>query len=115
MFKVFLQKNLKEFKSFVNSIWKKLKKYSQYQLKKVYDWASHLEHFQSILTEVDLTTAFTKSRMVRYFEKGLKPSIKAKIDQDATYLENYEELVAKVIRAKAKVGLRPSFYVRKTN
>ena len=44
-FKAFLQKNLRESKSFVNSIWKKLKRDSQYQLEEVYDWTSYLEHF----------------------------------------------------------------------
>ena len=53
--------------------------------------------------------------MVRYFEKGLKPSIKAEMNQDATHLDNYEELVAKVVRAKVKTGLRPSFYVWETD
>ena len=32
----------------------------------------------------------TESKMVRYFEEGLKPFIKAEIDQDAIYLDNYE-------------------------
>ena len=36
-FKVFLQNNLGESKSFVDSIWKKLKRDFQYQLKEVYD------------------------------------------------------------------------------
>ena len=53
--------------------------------------------------------------MVRYFEKGLKPSIKAEMDQDATHLDDYEELVAKAVRAEAKAGLRPSSYVRETD
>ena len=53
--------------------------------------------------------------MVRYFEEGLKPSIKAEMDQDAHLLDDYEELVAKAIRAKAKAGLRPSSYVRETD
>ena len=44
-FKAFLQKNLGESKSFVDSIWKKLKWDSQYQLKEIYNWASHLEYF----------------------------------------------------------------------
>ena len=43
-FKAFLRKNLGESKSFVDSIWKKLKRDSQYQLEEVYDWASHLEY-----------------------------------------------------------------------
>ena len=43
--------------------------------------------------------------MIRYFEKGLKPSIKAKTDMDAIYLNNYKEQVAKTVRTEAKVGL----------
>ena len=53
----------------------------------------------------------TESTMVRYCEKSLKPSIKAKIDQDASHLDDYKELVAKAVKAEAKVGLQPSFYV----
>ena len=104
-----------ESKSFVDSIWRKLKRDSQYQLEEVYDWASHLEHLQFILMEFDPAAASTESTMVRYFEKDLKPSIKAEIDQDATHMDDYEELVAKTLRAKAKVGLRASFYVRETH
>ena len=102
-FKAFLQKNLGESKSFVDSIWKKFKRDSQYQ------------HLQSILMEFDPAAAPTESTMVRYFEEGLKPSIKAEMNQDATYLDDYEELVAKAIRAEAKAGLRPSSYVRETD
>ena len=53
--------------------------------------------------------------MVRYFEEGLKPSIKAEMDQDATHLDDYEELVSKAVRAEAKAGLRPSSYVREAD
>ena len=84
-------------------------------MEEVYNWASHLEQLQSIFIEFDPATAPTESTIVRYFEKGLKPSIKAKINQDATYLDNYKELVAKAERAKAKAGLRPSSYIRETN
>ena len=79
-FKVFLQKNLGESKSFVNNIWRKFKWDSQYQLEKIYKWASHQEHLHFILMEFDLAAAPTESTIVRYFEKGLKPSIKAEID-----------------------------------
>ena len=47
--------------------------------------------------------------MVRYFKKSLKSSIKAKIAWDATYLNDYEKLVIKKIRAEVKTGLQPSF------
>ena len=104
-----------ESKSFVDSIWKKLKRDSQYQLEEVYNWVSHLEHLQSILMEFDPAATPTESIMVRYFEKDLKPSIKAEMDQDATHLDDYEELVAKAVRAEAKAGLRPSFYVREAD
>ena len=110
-----MRKNLGESKSFIDSIWRKLKRDSQYQLKEVYDWASHLEHLQSILMEFDPAAAPTESTMVRYFEEGLKPSIKAEMNQDATHLDDYKELVAKAVRAKAKADLRPSSYMREAN
>ena len=53
--------------------------------------------------------------MVRYFEKGLKPSIKAEMDQDDSQLIDYEELVAKAVKTEAKAGLRPSSYMRETD
>ena len=46
-----------------------------------------------------------ESTIVRYFEEGLKLSIKAEINQDATQLNNYKELIAKAVRAKAKTDL----------
>ena len=104
-----------ESKSFVNSIWRKLKRDSQYQLEEVYNWASHLEHPQSILIEFDPAIAPTESTIVRYFEEGLKPSIKAEIYLDVTYLDDYEELVSKAVRAETKAGLQPSSYVREAN
>ena len=114
-FKAFLWKNLGESKSFVNGIWRKLKRDSQYQLEEIYDWASHLKHLQSILLEFDPVAVPTEVTMVRYFEEGLKPSTKAKMDQDNSQLINYEELVAKAVRAEAKAGLRPSSYMRETD
>ena len=57
----------------------------------------------------------TEITMVKYFKEGLKPSIKAEMDQDDSSLINYEELVAKAVRAEAKAGLRPSSYVQETD
>ena len=37
------------------------------------------------------------------------------MDQDASYLDDYEELIAKVIKAKAKAGLQLSSYIRETD
>ena len=74
-------------------------------MEEVYNWASHLEYLKSILIEFDLAAAPTESTMVRYFKRGQKPSIKAEMDQDITHLDNYEVLIAKAVRAKAKAGL----------
>ena len=67
-FKAFLQKNLEEPKSFVDRIWKKLKRDSQYQFEEVYNCASHHEHLQFILIEFDPVATPTESTIVRYFE-----------------------------------------------
>ena len=84
-------------------------------MEEVYNSASHLEQFQSILMEFDPTAISTESTMVRYFKENLKPSIKAKMHQDTIHLDDNEELVAKLVRAKAKASLRPSFYVQKAD
>lgn len=49
--------------------------------------------------------------MIRYFEEGLKTSIKVEIDQDAAQLDDYKKLVVKVVKTKAKPGLQRSSYV----
>lgn len=53
--------------------------------------------------------------MVRYFKESLKPSIKVEINQDATQLDTYEKLVAKVVKAKAKAGMQPGLYIQETD
>ena len=37
------------------------------------------------------------------------------MDQDASYLDDYEELVVEAVRAEVKAGLRPSSYVQETD
>lgn len=68
---------------FINNIQKKIKKDSQYQLKEIYNWTFYLKYLQSILIEFDLATVPIESTMVKYFEKRLKFSIKAEMDQNA--------------------------------
>ena len=43
-FKVFLQKNFGSSQAFIDSIWSKFSRYSQYQLEEVRDWVSHLQY-----------------------------------------------------------------------
>lgn len=61
--------------------------------------------------EFDPSAIPTELIMVRYFEKSLITSIKAEKNQDVTHLDNYEKLVANVVRAKAKTGLQSSSYI----
>ena len=77
-FKAFLRKDLRSFQAFIDSIWSKFRKDSQYQLEEARDWASHLQHLQSILSELDWTP--NKLTMIRYFREGLKSSIKVKME-----------------------------------
>ena len=65
------------------------------------DWAAHLEYLQSILLEFDADGALKEGTMIRYFRKGLRPSIQAEIEQHGRKLDSFKELVEKVVDAKA--------------
>ena len=41
-FKIFFQKNLGNSQAFIDNIWSKFRRDSQYQLEEAQDWASHL-------------------------------------------------------------------------
>lgn len=75
----------------------------------------HLKHLQSILLKFDIAAALTELTIVRYFEENLKPSIKAKVDQDADHLDSFKDLVTKAVITKPMAGLHPGLYVRKTD
>lgn len=48
---------------------------------------------------------------MQFFQKNLKPSIKAQIDQRDWKLNCWEEIVKKTIEAKAKTSLQPISYI----
>ena len=79
-FKDFLRKNLGDDWAFANSIYSKFRRDSQYQAESVLDWATHLEHLQSILLEYDPVGAPTKPTKLRYFRKSLKPFVLAELE-----------------------------------
>ena len=56
-FKAFLRKSLGESTAFVNNIWSKIRKNSQYQQEDVQELAVQIEHFQSILRDFDTECA----------------------------------------------------------
>ena len=107
-FKAFLQKSLGESTVFVNSIWSKIKRDSQHQQEEAQDWASHLEHFQSILVEFDPRCAPTEDVLCRYFYEGLRPSIRLWVDEEGRELDGWDALVKKATRAEAKAKMQAS-------
>ena len=109
-FKAFLQKDLGSSQAFINRIWCKFRRDSQYQLEDVRDSLSHLQHLQSILSEFD--RAPNELTMICYFRKGLKPSIKVEIEQQDRESMVFEEMVERTVNVEAKAGLRSVTIVR---
>ena len=70
-FKEFLRKNLNNSRAFVDSVWKKVKRDSQYQDKLIEGWAVHLEYLQSILIEFD---SGGPQKKARWFDTSKKAS-----------------------------------------
>ena len=114
-FKEFLRKNLGNSKVFVDSVWKKVKLYSQYQNESIQDWVAHLEYPQSILIEFDSGWALEKGTMIWYLQKSLRPSVRVKMEQRGLELDSFEELVEKAVDAKVKAAFRPRSYACKTD
>ena len=98
-FKAFLQKDLGSSQAFIDSIWSKFRRDSQYQLEKARDWASHLEHLQSILSEFDPIRTPDKLTMIYYFREGLKPFIKVEMEQQDRESMDFEEMVQRAVNA----------------
>ena len=107
-FKAFLRQSLGESTAFVNGIWSRIKRDSQYQQEEVQDWASHLIHLQSVLREFDTRCAPTEEVLCRYFYEGLRPSIRLWIDEEGRELDGWSALVKKATRAEAKAKIQAS-------
>ena len=92
----------------MNSIWSKIKKDSQYHQEEVQNWASHLEHLQSILLELDIRCAPTEDVLYRYFYESLRLLIRLWIDEKSRELDGWDSLVKRVLRAEAKAKMQAS-------
>lgn len=71
----------------------------------MYNWALYLIYLQSIPLKLNVTIVPTKPTIVCYFKESLKSLIKAGIDQNAHQLDSFGKLVAKTVKAEAKLGL----------
>ena len=66
---------------------------------------AHLEQLQLILLLYNLVEAPAKSTILRYFQKDLRPSILAELQNKNHKLENFLQIVKKTVTAKAKANL----------
>ena len=106
-FKDFFRKNMRDDRAFANSICSKFKQDFQYQAESILDWAAHLEHLWSILLEYDPVGAPTKLIMLRYFRKGLKPSVLVELKHQDFKLESFNEIVKKAVNVEAISAIWP--------
>ncbi len=77
------------------------------------DWAAHLEHLQAVLKEFDSIAAPNKETLIRYFRKGLHPSIRAQLDNRGQDLDVLYKELEKAVDAEVKANLQPPFGTRK--
>ena len=111
-FKAFLRRSLGESRAFVDSIWRTIRRDSQYQQEEVMDWAAHLEHLQTVLREFDSAAAPNEEVLIRYFCDGLRPSIRTQTDERGRDLDTWEEAIKKAINAEAKAACQPQSLMR---
>ena len=111
-FEAFLRRSLGESRAFVDGIWKSIRRNSQYQSEEVMDWAAHLEHLQTVLKEFDPVAAPNEEVLIRYFRDGLRPSIRAQVDEHGRDLDIWEEAIEKAIDAEAKADRQPQCLMR---
>ena len=105
-FKDFFRKNLGDDWVFVNSIFSQFRRVSQYQQKLLLEWAAHLKYLQLILLAYNPIGALAKPTMLRYFQKGLQPSILVNLQNEDHKLKNFFQVVKKAVAAEAKANLR---------
>ena len=70
------------------------------------DWVAHLEHLQAVLRKFDSVAALNEDTMIRYFQEGLRPSIRAELNVRDRDLDFWDEIVNKTVDAKAKASLQ---------
>ena len=87
-FKAFFRYSLDNSQAFIDIYWGKIKKNSQHQLKKVFDWTAHLEHLQAVFQEFDPAATPNKEIIIRYFWESLRPSIWAQLDAQGRDLDS---------------------------
>ncbi len=79
------------------------------------DWAAHLEYLKAVLKEFDPVAAPNEDLLIRYFRDGLRPSIRAQLDEWDRDLDNWQEVIERCINAKAKAGRQASLLTKESD
>ena len=114
-FKAFLRENCGNSRTFVKGIWNRFRGDSQYQLEDAQDWASHLEHLQSILQEFDPESAPEELDLIRFFQDGLQSSIQAEMESSEEEYKSWEVLIRKATAAEEKTRGRPASQIKEVD
>ena len=75
------------------------------------DWAAHLKHLQTVLPEFNVDAMISEPVLIRLFRNGLRPSIRAKAEQEGRQKETWDQAIKKTITAAAKAALNLLLWV----
>lgn len=68
--------------------------------------STYLEHLQAILIKFDPTIAPNKDILISYFQKKLRPSIQAQLDNRGQNLDMWDKIVEKAVNKEAKASIQ---------
>lgn len=68
------------------------------------DWLAYIEHLQPIIQEFDNAAALTNDVLIRYFQDGMRPSIRAQMDKRNQELNNWQAGVERAVDGEAKAA-----------
>lgn len=105
-FKAFVRNWIGETSFFVDGIWSKTKKNSQFQVEEIQDRIAYLKYLQSILMEFDSVYTPTEDYLGQYCYEGLKPLIKVWLNEKRREKLAQDELIRKTIRAKSTTKIQ---------
>ena len=106
-FKAFFCRNLGESQVFVDSIWKTIRRDSQYQQEEIMDWAIDLEHLQTVLKKFDSAASPIEEVLIDWFCDSLRPSIQAQTDKQGQDKDIWEESIKKAMDTETKAAHQP--------
>ena len=69
------------------------------------DSAAYLEHWQTVLRELDADTVISEPILIHLFCDSLRSSIRAQAKQEGCWKDTWDQAIKKAIMAEAKAAL----------